>query len=219
MLAISIPAILLIDRFTRRTVTMTGGLLLTACMFIIGALYASDSVHPSAGAGRFLVVALVFVFGLSYCATWGIVGKIYASEIQPAATRGPANCVAQGLGFFTNFVVAVLTPVLLARSDFAAYFLFGGFCCASLAVLFVYMPETKGMSLEAIEEAFVTRPVGGRGAEIAGSIVRRFRGRAGRARQVQSTAGGAGDGEVDAGLDTAGTSGIEMVDVVGTERS
>jgi len=85
-------------------------------------------------------------------------GKIYASEIQPAHTRAAANCVAQGLGFFTNWIVAMLTPVMLAQSAFGAYFLFGFLALGTVAVLFTYMPETRGRTLEDIQEAF-HRPV------------------------------------------------------------
>lgn len=155
MFAITIPALILVDRFNRRSVTLSGGVLLTGCMFTIGSLYAANAVH-STGAARYVVVALVFIFSLTYCATWGIVGKIYASEIQPNATRSAANTVAQGLNFLTNWVVAILTPILLASSTFSAYFLFGGFCIVSVTGLWIYMPETRGQSLEAIEEAFNT---------------------------------------------------------------
>jgi len=132
---------------------------LGSCMLLIGALYASDSVHAT-GPARWVVIVLVFVFSLAYCATWGVVGKIYASEIQPAVTRSSANSVAQGLGFFTNWLVAVTTPVLLAQSRFGAYFLFAGFCVLTVVVLAANMPETKGKSLEDIAEAFA-QPVGG----------------------------------------------------------
>jgi len=158
MLAISIPAMLYADRFARRTVILVGGFLLTGCMLLIGSLYASSSVSSTSPA-RWVVIVLVFVFSLTYCATWGVVGKIYASEIQPAATRSSANCVAQGLGFFTNGLVAILTPIFLANSSFGAYFLFGGFCLTTMLALWSYMPETRGQSLEAIEEIF-KRPIG-----------------------------------------------------------
>lgn len=119
----------------------------------MGTLYALGAVHPY-GAARWIIILSVFVFGLTYCATWGIVGKIYASEIQPSNTRAAANTVAQGLGFFTNWLVAILTPILLDKSAFGAYFLFGGLALGTVAVLAMYMPETRGRSLEDIQEAF-----------------------------------------------------------------
>ncbi|KAG2168610.1 hypothetical protein JADG_008349 [Aureobasidium aubasidani] len=72
MLAISIPAVLFTDSVSRRTNVITGGSILTFCMFTIGTLYASNSVTPQNPA-RWLVIVLVFVFGLVYSATWGIV--------------------------------------------------------------------------------------------------------------------------------------------------
>lgn len=173
ILVISVPALLLADKVTRRSSIIVGGCILTFCMFTIGTLYASNSVTPQNPA-RWLVIILVFVFGLAYSATWGIVGKIYASEIQPAATRSAASAVAQGLGFFTNWIVAIITPVLLAKSSYGAYFLFGGICLASVLVLMFSMPETRGLSLEAIQEAFLAPSTAQRGRVV--SMLRRWAG-------------------------------------------
>jgi MFS family permease len=153
MLAVSVPAFLFADKWGRRTSAITGGVGLSGCMLLIGSLYASSAVHPY-GIARWVVIVSVFIFGLTYCATWGIVGKIYASEIQPAHTRAAANCVAQGLGFFTNFLVAILTPILLDKSAYGAYFLFGFLALGTVMVLAAYMPETRGRSLEDIQQAF-----------------------------------------------------------------
>ncbi|KAI1765401.1 putative MFS sugar transporter [Hypoxylon sp. FL1150] len=153
MLAISVPAFLLADKWGRRTSAISGGIILASCMFLMGSLYAAGVVHPY-GFARWIVIISVFVFGLCYCSTWGIVGKIYASEIQPSHTRAAASCVAMGLCFGTNFVVAIVTPILLEASAFGAYFLFGGLALGTVAVLYAYMPETRGRSLESIQEAF-----------------------------------------------------------------
>ncbi|KAI1259296.1 general substrate transporter [Xylariaceae sp. FL1019] len=153
MFAISIPGFLLADKWGRRTSALTGGIILSSCMFLMGSLYAAGVVHAD-GVARWFVILAVFVFGLTYCGTWGIVGKIYASEIQPGNTRAAANCVAQGLSFFTNWLVAILAPILLDASSFAAYFLFGTLALGTVAVLAAYMPETRGRTLEDIQEAF-----------------------------------------------------------------
>ncbi|CAJ2502108.1 Uu.00g049610.m01.CDS01 [Anthostomella pinea] len=153
MLAVSIPAFLLADKWGRRTSAISGGVVLSACMFLMGSLYAAGAVHAD-GIARWFVITAVFVFGLTYCVTWGIVGKIYAGEIQPSHTRAAANNIAQGLGFFTNWLVAILAPILLEASSFGAYFLFGGLALGTVAVLAAYMPETRGRSLENIQEAF-----------------------------------------------------------------
>ncbi|RAH69112.1 general substrate transporter [Aspergillus aculeatinus CBS 121060] len=153
MLAVSIPAFLLADRWGRRTSAITGGLVLATCMLLIGGLYAAGVVHQT-GAARWVVITAVYVFGLAYSVSWAIMSKIYASEIQPAHVRASANCVAQALAFFTNWLVAIITPIILDKSPFGVYFLFGGLALGTVAFLAAYMPETRGRSLEEIQVAF-----------------------------------------------------------------
>jgi hypothetical protein len=177
MLAISIPAFFYADTWGRRTSAILGGIVLSGCMLLIGSLYAAEAVHTY-GVARWVVIVSIFIFALTYSLTWNIVAKIYASEIQPAQTRATANSIATGFCFvcvhcgasvalvvllltrlqFANFLVAMLTPIFLAKSAFGAYFLFGLISLVSVIVLTMYMPETKGLSLENIHEAF-ERPV------------------------------------------------------------
>jgi hypothetical protein len=53
----------------------------------------------------------------------------------------------------------MVTPVLLSKSAYGAYFLFGGLALGTVAVLAAYMPETRGMSLESIQDAFQRPPI------------------------------------------------------------
>lgn len=154
MMLITIPAFLYADKWGRRTSTLAGGLLLAACMLIIGSLYASGSVHGDSGAGRWVVIVLIYIFALTYCASWAVHLRVYASEIQPLKTRAPATSLAQTSNWIVNFGVAVTTPIFLAHSSFGVYFLFGGASLLTVAVCALKMPETQGKTLEEIEEAF-----------------------------------------------------------------
>ena len=103
MFTASTLATLCADRWGRRASIVIGGIGLVGCMYIIGSLYAAKNTLNSRDAGRWVVVVCIFLFTIIYVATWGTVGKIYVSEIQPAATRGAANSVAQGMNFVSNF--------------------------------------------------------------------------------------------------------------------
>jgi hypothetical protein len=50
--------------------------------------------------------------------------------------------------------VAFTTPIFLSRSSYGAYFLFGSFSLIAVIVLSIFMPETRGHSLESIQEGF-----------------------------------------------------------------
>lgn len=145
---VTIPASIWADKWARRTSTIWGGLALAACMTLIGSLYASNSVHPTTGAARWVVVVSIYLFAVAYSITWAVAFKIYASEIQPAGTRAAASSLAQSSNWIANWIVAFTTPIFLAKSAFGAYFLFGSCCLFTVVVAAVFMPETRGKSLE-----------------------------------------------------------------------
>ncbi|RAK72707.1 uncharacterized protein BO72DRAFT_480797 [Aspergillus fijiensis CBS 313.89] len=153
--AVTVPALIYADSWGRRHNVILGGLGLAATMLVIGALYAADAVHESTGAGRWVVIVAIYLFAAIYSVSWAVSCKIYAAEIQPQRTRASATCLAHGANWISNFFVALITPVLLAKSSCAAYFLFGGCTLVTAAVCWVWMPETKGKSLEEVERSFV----------------------------------------------------------------
>ncbi|KAI1385889.1 general substrate transporter [Hypoxylon trugodes] len=164
--AVTIPATLLADRWSRRTNTILGGLAMSLTMFLMGTLYASHTVHPSAGAARWVVIVCIYLFAVIYCVSWAVGIKIYAAEIQPQRTRAAATSLAHGGNWLSNFLVALVTPTLLARSSYGAYFLFGGCALITAVACWVWMPETRGLSLGEIEDAFARGRGWGRGSGI-----------------------------------------------------
>jgi MFS family permease len=154
---VTIPALIWADQWGRRHSTIYGGVALSITMFLIGALYASGSVHGTFGAGRWVVIVTIYIFAVIYSLTWGVGIKIYAAEIQPQRTRASATSLAHGSNWAANFLVALTTPILLAKSSFGAYFLFGGCSILTAIVCALFMPETKGRSLDEIEEAFMRK--------------------------------------------------------------
>ena len=142
----------------RRASVIYGGIGLGITMFLIGGSYASGAVHPGAGAGRWLVIVMIYIFVAIYGVTWAISMKIYVVESQPQRTRASATSIRYRSNWITDFIVALVTPILLARSSSAAYFLFGGCSLLTVVVCLIGVPETKGNSLKAIERAFEQEP-------------------------------------------------------------
>lgn len=131
-------------------------------MFLIGGLYAGNAVHGTFGAGRWVVIVSIYVFAVIFSTSWAVGIRIYAAEIQPQQTRASATSLAHGSNWVANFLVALATPILLAKSSFAAYFLFGGCALLTAIVCAAFMPETKGKSLDEIEDVFRFRSSGSR---------------------------------------------------------
>lgn len=171
--ATTIPAILLADRWSRRASVIYGGLVLTIIMLVIGALYASSSVHSSYGAGRWVVVVFIFLFTFVYSATWAVTISIYASEVQPMKTRAAASSLGRSGNWIVNWIVAFTTPIFLTKSSSGIYFLFGAACLLTSVVCFLWMPETRGMTLEEIDNIFDNRDDASRVSSIVDIVLRR----------------------------------------------
>ncbi|KAE8368804.1 general substrate transporter [Aspergillus caelatus] len=157
---VTIPALIWADKWGRRHSTIYGGIGLSVTMFLMGALYAGNAVHSSTGAGRWVVIVSIYIFAVIYSLSWAVGIKIYAAEIQPQRTRASATSLAHGSNWTANFIVALTTPILLSRSSFGAYFLFGGCTLITALICAIFMPETKGRSLDEIEEAFKSKSLG-----------------------------------------------------------
>lgn len=183
MIACTIPAQIWIDRWGRRKPLIIGGSAMTACLLIIGALYAkygvvrNDAVELRSSAGQWAVVVLIYIFTANFSWSWAVVsrlclpfyprcpfltlafvqsfqvGKIYACEIIPTRLRAKVCAVEQLANWMVNFAIAFTAPLFLRSSPSGPYFLYG------LSTLFavglcIFIPETKGRSLEEIEMLF-----------------------------------------------------------------
>lgn len=126
---------------------------MAVCMFLLGGLYAANVVSPTSAA-RWIVVVTIYVFTVIYCISWGIVLKIYAAEIQPQRTRATATSIAHGANWLTNFLVALITPILLSKTNCGAYFLFAGCTSITAVVCWLGMPETRRRTLAEIQQDF-----------------------------------------------------------------
>ncbi|KAJ6560253.1 general substrate transporter [Mycena capillaripes] len=140
------------DKWARRTQMISGGSVIAGCMLLMGVLYATDAAQTQAG-GR-TVIALIYIFIAAFISTWAVVIRVIASEIQPRRTRAPATSLAQCFGWAFNWIIAFSTPLFLTRSSSGPYFMFGGCALLTVLVCVVWQPETKGLSLDALDQEF-----------------------------------------------------------------
>ncbi|KAJ7639563.1 general substrate transporter [Roridomyces roridus] len=162
------------DKWSRRTQMIGGGSVISACMLLMGSLYASDAAQTQAG--KRTLIALIYLFIAAFVSSWALVTRVIASEIQPKRTRAAATSLAQCANWAVNWVIAFSTPLFLQRSSSGPYFLFGACTLLTVLVCVVLQPETKGLSLETLDQGFedtklqkaVKRYFGGGGGSEAG---------------------------------------------------
>ncbi|RGP77169.1 sugar transporter [Fusarium longipes] len=157
ILAATLPAMIFADRWGRRMQSILGGVLIVGLMVIMGSLYAAGQVHPEHGPGRWVVIVCIYLFAIAFSLTWAIGFRTWVVESMPRRTRSSASSLAQSSNWTANYIVALVTPVLLDKSSFGAYYLFAGCSLATTVMVILFMGETKGYSLEEIEKRHGSR--------------------------------------------------------------
>jgi MFS family permease len=147
-------AIALIDKVGRRRLYLIGSMGMAVTLLMLAL-----SFYFNMGAILTLVCIMLFCAFFSSC-----IGPVFwtlVSEIFPIKIRGTAVAFASFTQWVFNFLVVLLFPYFLESVGGATTFLFLA-VMSLLQWLFAYMyvPETKGKSLEEIEQFWITEKSG-----------------------------------------------------------
>jgi len=138
-------AIFFIDKVGRRTLYLTGsmGMAVTLILLSISFFLKLDGIFT-------LVCIMLFISFFSSC-----IGPVFwtlVSEIYPNRIRGKALAFASFTQWIFNFLVVLLFPHFLKSLGGGTTFMFLAFMSfVQWLFTYLYIPETKGKSLEEIE--------------------------------------------------------------------
>ncbi|MFC6064556.1 sugar porter family MFS transporter [Streptomyces ochraceiscleroticus] len=147
----TLPAMRLIDRKGRKPLLLWGALGMCAAMVVLAVTNLSGL-----GYGALLSTLTLLGIGLyiaSFAVSWGPVQWVMLPELFPMRLRAAAVSLCVIFNWLFNMAVALVFPSLLDTFGAGANFLFFA-VMTFLAFVFVrkLLPETKGRSLEEIEQ-------------------------------------------------------------------
>jgi SP family arabinose:H+ symporter-like MFS transporter len=140
-------AIWKVDKMGRRPLYIVGSLGATVCLFFTGVCFYTGATNNIA-----LVVSII-LFLACFAFSIGPLKFVIASEIFPTAIRGKAMALSIMVMWVADTIVGQLTPIFLSSFGPAGTFWFFAACCLiSFWVVYKIVPETKGKSLEEVQE-------------------------------------------------------------------
>ncbi len=146
----TIFALCYLDRWGRRTLMFAGLIGMGLSLFCLALAFHFRADLSSL---RWIAVASIFVFIISFAFSLGPLLWLMVSEIFPLEVRGTAMGVAVFSCWFWNFVVSgTFLSLLNAAGPSKTFLLYALMCAVGFVVCYFYLPETKGVSLESIEE-------------------------------------------------------------------
>jgi MFS transporter, SP family, xylose:H+ symportor len=148
-LVVNCVAIGTVDRFGRRILMLIGCAGIGVCHTLLGAAYRF-------GFGGPLVLAVTLVAIGIYSMSLAPIAWVLISEIFPNRIRGVAVSIAASSLWIACFILIYTFPHLKASLDiYGAFWLYGLICIVGFAIVYRWVPETKGKTLEQIERELV----------------------------------------------------------------
>jgi sugar porter (SP) family MFS transporter len=144
-------AVLLIDRVGRRPLFIAAAVGMTVAQACLAGLSSDLGNKSAAGA------SLLFYFMALFCFPIGLflVPFMYAAEVAPLRTRAKVTAMSAAANWLFNFVLAEVSPVGFATISWRYYIVYACISAFACVCFYFFCPETKGRTLEEIDDIFV----------------------------------------------------------------
>ncbi|KAL5117030.1 hexose transporter hxt5 [Pleosporales sp. CAS-2024a] len=156
--AATIGGLWIVEHVGRRKAMMVGAACMGACLFIYAFVghYRLDAVHPQTTpqAGNIMIV-FTCLFIAAFATTWGPLVWAIVGEMFPARYRALCMALATSANWLCNFLISFFSSMITAQIDYLYGLVFGTCCFALFFVVYFFMMETKGRSLEEIDSMYL----------------------------------------------------------------
>jgi len=149
-----IPAVKYISR---RMLICGSSFVMGISMSVLGlAMYSHESgLYSNLGIMVWLPLVCITIYMLADPIGVGSVPFLYLGEFFPAETRSILSGITVGLSNLNMFIVVKTFPSLSNMiGDSGTFWLYSAFCFVMILYTLVWIPETKGRSLQDIEQYF-----------------------------------------------------------------
>ena len=146
-LVVTMLGVYLIDRAGRRTLLILGSVGYIVSLGLLSHTFYTENF------GGLAVPVYLFLFIASHAIGQGSVIWVFISEIFPNAVRGKGQALGSGTLWVCAALITLTMPAILNTFSGGPIFAFFALMMViQLGWALVYMPETKGVSLEELEQ-------------------------------------------------------------------
>jgi len=143
-------AIAFVDKLGRKPIMYAGFVTMGTALIAVGALFNTGiEEHPELG---YVAIFALLIFIIGFAMSAGPIIWVLCSEIYPLSGRDLGVTFSTATNWIANAIVGMTFLLLLAGLGNGNTFLLYGAVNALFIIFFVlFVPETKGVSLEKIE--------------------------------------------------------------------
>ncbi|KAH8820777.1 MFS sugar transporter-like protein [Xylogone sp. PMI_703] len=115
---------------------------------------APENSHLAKTSGTVLIV-FACLFIVSFATTWGPLVWACNSEMFPYRYRAVAMAFATSANWFWNFMLAFFTPFITGDIQFAYGYIFAGCNLAAFVIVYFFLVESSGRTLEEVDAMYL----------------------------------------------------------------
>jgi sugar porter (SP) family MFS transporter len=158
-----------VEKFGRRPLLIWGAFGMLICQFIVAIVGVTVGFNKTYinEAGESLArnisavnaqVAFIAIFIFFFASTWGPGAWVLIGEIFPLPIRSRGVALSTASNWLWNTIIAVITPEMTGvdkgNMRSSVFFVWGGLCTCAFIYAYFLVPETKGLSLEQVDQMF-----------------------------------------------------------------
>ncbi|KAJ6141484.1 hypothetical protein N7470_009874 [Penicillium chermesinum] len=153
--AMTFPGLWAIDRFGRRPVLLTGAIGMGVSQYIVAACGAATPItNFSSQCAQFAFICIYISF---FASTFGPCAWVVTGEIPSLRLRAKTLSMTTAANWFFNWLLSYITPYLtgaLNPTQSNVFWIWGSFCWIAAVFVYFMIYETKGLSLEQVNELY-----------------------------------------------------------------
>ncbi|KAK5706710.1 Plasma membrane low glucose sensor [Elasticomyces elasticus] len=156
--ASTFPGLYLVEKMGRRNLLLMGAIGMAVCQFVV-AITGTVAGTTDQAAQR-AAIAFVCIYIFFFASSWGPVAWVVTGELFPLKVRAKCLSMTTATNWLLNFGIAYATPYMVnegagyANLGSRVFFVWGSFCFVCIFFVWYLIYETKGLSLEQVDELY-----------------------------------------------------------------
>ena len=153
----TLPGLWMVEKWGRRPLLLFGAIGMCVSQFIVAAV---GTALPNDLAANRSLIAFVCFYIFFFACSWGPVAWVVTGEIFPLKIRAKSLSITTASNWLLNWAIAYATPYMVdsgpgnANLQAKVFFVWGGFCFICIIFVYTMIYETKGLSLEQVDELY-----------------------------------------------------------------